>query len=296
MVLKAKSENTIQPLRNVKNFSAWVLPSLDGGKAPGHKQPVEEVIEDPKITAEKLAKAQAEELKKIKEAAFKEGFDNGEKAGLAAAKKQIDEQLYALNQLILDLADPIKQCGEKTQQELMRLAFAIARQIVRRELKQDPTQLIAIIREALKLLPVNTQKIEISLHPEDAVMIKNTLVIDTESDSSRWKIKEDPVVERGSCLVSSKNSKIDASIDKQVAILFNRVAGGLRSGEKHAELQIEKNADFEPDSNTETDSADVPELKNEVEQPQKTKIDNPSLESEEKPDHPSQLIDDLNDE
>ncbi len=245
MVLKAKSDNTIQPLRNVKDFTAWVLPSLDSNSAPGFKQPIEEVVEDPKVVAAKLAKAQAEELKALKESAFKQGFDSGQTAGLAAAKQQIETLANTYKSLIDDLDDPIKQCGEKTQQQLLQLAFAIARQIVRRELKQDPSQLIAIIREALKLLPVSTQKIEITLHPDDATMIRNTLAIDTESDSSRWKIKEDPVTDRGSCLVSTKNSKIDASIDKQVAILFNRLVGGLRSGEQIPHFEIETSSSLE---------------------------------------------------
>lgn len=263
MVLKARSENTIQPLRNVKNFSSWTLPSLDGGTAPGYKQPVEEVVEDPKVVAEELAKIQAQELKTIKEEAFKEGFNSGQKAGLAAAKNEIDKQINSVRNLIDELSDPIKQCGEQTQQELLQLAFAVARQIVRRELKQDPSQLIAIIREALRLLPIGSQKIEIALHPDDALMLKNSFSIETESDSNRWKIKEDPVIERGGCLVTTKNSKIDASINKQVAILFNRIAGGLRADEQNSHLDIESTSDSEstnsPEATPSRESISSPE-------------------------------------
>ncbi len=278
MVLKAKSDETVRPLKNVENFSAWSIPQLGETKAPGFQQPVDEVEAEPELTEAELEKIKADELKAIKEAAYQEGFSLGQKEGLLAAKNQIEQQSAIMNQLVSELKEPLKLCGEKTQQQLLELSFAVARQIVRRELKQDPTQLIAIIRDALKLLPIGTQKVNIALHPEDARMIKDKLSIKSEhednsdSSESRWKINQDPAVERGSCQVTTNNSKIDASIDKQVAILFSRVVGGLRSDEieqsKTSEVEIEvevkneSNKDIkEPDeqvtSNIEQDKTQV---------------------------------------
>lgn len=225
-------------MRNVTNFSSWQLPSLDGGDVPGFRQPVDdaEVIEtEVELTVEEQAEKNASELQAIKDAAYQEGFESGREQGLAAAQQQINEQTTLLLSMMNELAEPLQRCGEKTQQQLLKLAFAIARQIVRRELKQDPTQLIAIIREALKMLPSGAQKMTISLNPEDASIVKNTLSIDSDSDSeseaSRWQINSDPAIARGDCEVSTDNSKIDASIDKQIAVLFSRVAGGQRAGE-----------------------------------------------------------------
>ena len=50
--------------------------------------------------------------------------------------------------------------------------MALARQIVRRELKTDPTQIIGIIREAIAALPVAARDVRVHLHPEDAAVVR----------------------------------------------------------------------------------------------------------------------------
>lgn len=236
MVLKAKSETLIKPLKNVTEFTTWQVPTIESSNnVPGFHQPVEEVEEEEEISEEEKAKKLAEEIQLIKDSAYKEGFELGKTEGFQSAEEEVNQQVSLLKQTIHQLVEPIKQCGQKTHQQLIELAFAIARQIVRRELKQDPTQLVAIIRDALKLLPVGSHKIKISLHPEDAAAVRNVLSIDDESAQSKWEVKNDPSVARGGCLVETENSKVDASIDKQIAVLFSRVAGGQRAGEIDAD-------------------------------------------------------------
>jgi len=231
MVLKAKSDTPRKLIKQVGSVAAWQIPELDGGNAPAFRQPIEEENEREEASEEETRQIDEAEIQAIRDAAYQEGLELGKAAGLEAAKKQIDEQNKLIATMIDQMIEPLSQCGEKTQQELLKLAFAIARQIVRRELQQDPGQLIAIIREALKLLPIGAENITIALHPEDANVVKNALSIDGEDESGPWQIKSDPSVERGSCQVDTENSKIDASIDKQIAVLFSRVAGGQRAGE-----------------------------------------------------------------
>jgi flagellar assembly protein FliH len=239
LLVKSKSEDSTRPLKNVENFSSWTLPKLSKTNVPGFEQPLDNVEQEVevKLTEEEIAKIKADELKAIKDAAYQEGLTLGKNEGLKAANEKIEQESMILNQLLTDLAEPLKLCEEKTQQQLLQLSFAIARQIVRRELQQDPSQLIAIIRDALKFLPIGIQRVNIALNPEDAQMIKDKLLLNSrlqesdKDDESRWQINQDPALERGSCLVTTNNSTIDVSIDKQVAILFSRIAGGLRSNE-----------------------------------------------------------------
>ncbi len=229
MVLKAKSENPIRPMRNVKGYQPWSLPLIHVEQGKIFRQPVEEKELEIEEKTEELMTAEA--LQKIKDQAYTEGFDKGRREGLQSAKDEIDHKTQLLNDLLSELADPLQQCGEQTQQELVELAFAISRQIVRRELKQDPTQLIAIIREALKLLPIGSKNIQILLHPDDASIIREVLSINKDSQDSRWQLVEEPSMERGGCLLKTDNSKVDASIDRQIAVLFSRLVGGQRSRE-----------------------------------------------------------------
>lgn len=229
MVLKAKSETPIKPMRNVKKYQSWSLPAIDVEDGKIFRQPVEEEELEVEEKTEELITAEA--LQEIKDQAYTEGFEKGRREGLGSAKEEINHKNGLLNDLLSKLAEPLQQCGEQTQQELVKLAFAISRQIVRRELKQDPTQLIAIIREALKLLPIGSKNIQILLHPDDASIIREVLSISKTSQDSRWQLVEEPSLERGGCLLRTKNSKVDASIDRQIAVMFSRLVGGQRSGE-----------------------------------------------------------------
>lgn len=233
MVTKSKSEIPVKPLRNVTTYSKWEIPSIDAPTNKIFRQPVDEEVEET-IEAEAQAVSEAE-LQKIKESARAEGFEKGRSEGLESAKIEIEQKINLLKGLLSQLTEPTQNCAEKTQQELLELAFAVSRQIVRRELKQDPTQLIAIIRDALKLLPIGSKNIQVLLHPEDAAIVRELLSIDDNSPDSRWRIIEEPSMERGGCNLKTDNSNVDASVDRQIAVLFSRIAGGQRAGEDDAD-------------------------------------------------------------
>jgi len=228
MVFKARSEEPIKPLRNVKQYQSWQMPDIDSGGSKVFRQPVEEETEVEEKSVELITE---EELQVIKDKAYSEAYEKGRAEGLKSASNEIEEKQQLLSQIIEQLAYPLQQCGEKTEQELLELAFAISRQIVRRELKQDPTQLIAIIRDALAQLPVGAKNIQVLLHPDDAAIIKEVLSIDTNSPDSRWQLVEEPSMEKGGCLLKTDNSNVDASVDRQIAVLFSKIAGGERAGE-----------------------------------------------------------------
>jgi len=224
MVVKTKSDATVKPIRNISDYASWQAPMLDSATTNLFRQPTK----DDAVQKEQVA---ADELQTIKDQAYTEGFEQGRTEGLDSAKQDIENRTNLLDNLVKQLTEPLQQIEQKTQQELLELAFAISRQILRRELKQDPSQLIAIIREALQLLPVGSTNIQILLHPDDAATVRDLLSIDKNSDATRWQLLEEPAMERGGCQIKTKNSKIDASVDRQIAVLFSRVVGGQRAGE-----------------------------------------------------------------
>jgi flagellar assembly protein FliH len=228
MVVKAKSTNPEAPLKNVVEYDKWDVPDIDTAGSNVFRQPVEEEVAEEEETEQLIS---AEELHDIKEKAKQEGFAAGRREGLESGKTELDNNLLLLKTMMQQISEPLQQVGQETEQEILEMAFAIARQIVRRELKQDPSQLIAIIRDALKLLPIGSTNVQILLNPEDASVVANLLSIDAESQEASWKLINEPSMEKGGCVLKSDNSKVDASIDRQVALLFSRVAGGQRAGE-----------------------------------------------------------------
>ena len=81
-----------------------------------------------------LADLQAEAHKE----AFEQGLAEGREAGHAEVRAQVER----LSGMFYDLAKPFEVLDAEVERELLTLAMALARQIVRRELKTDPTQII----------------------------------------------------------------------------------------------------------------------------------------------------------
>ena len=47
-----------------------------------------------------------------------------------------------------------------------------------------------------------------------------------------WRIEEDPVMERGSCLVTSASSEVDARLETRLGRLIAEMLGSDRSGDE----------------------------------------------------------------
>jgi flagellar assembly protein FliH len=195
---------------------AWVPPEISG--------PV----------ANRPSRYSKAELDQIGQAAWEEGYARGQEAGRAAAlnlmQPQINAQKARLGQVqsILDmLAAPLGELDAAVADELAHLACIIARHVVRRELRADPAQVIAAVREAVSLLPIVSRNVRVHLHPDDAAIVRERLA---EPQSERaWVVLEDPVLERGGCRVVTENSQIDARLESRIGAVIATVLGDHRA-------------------------------------------------------------------
>lgn len=132
--------------------------------------------------------------------------------------------------LLESLAEPFKDLDEMVEKELVDLAIGIASQVIRREIKIDPGQIVAVIREAVNALPVASQKLTLQMHPEDAALVKSSLALDDISPP--WNIIEDPLITRGGCKVKTETSNIDSSVENRLAVIVATVLGGEREEDR----------------------------------------------------------------
>ncbi len=154
--------------------------------------------------------------------AFEQGLAEGRDAGHAEARAQVER----LTAMFHDLARPFEVLDVEVERELLALAMALARQIVRRELKTDPTQIIGIIRDAIAALPVAARDVRVQLHPEDAAVVRQHLA-PTESERA-WVIVEDPVMARGGCQITTATSRIDARLETRLGAILSELMGTER--------------------------------------------------------------------
>jgi flagellar assembly protein FliH len=158
--------------------------------------------------------------------AYQEAFEQGLAEGREAGRAQVHVQVEQLAGMFYDLAKPFEQLDAEVERELLTLAMALARQIVRRELKADPTQIIGIIREAIAALPVAARDVRVHLHPEDAAVVRQNLA-PTESERA-WQIVEDPVMARGGCQVTSATSRVDSRLETRLGAILSELMGNER--------------------------------------------------------------------
>jgi flagellar assembly protein FliH len=192
---------------------AWIVPQVEG----------------PVVGQRRIA-----DLNLLEREAWEQGFAAGRAAGRAQALTEQEALTQELRvrvqrlEAILNLqARPLAELDETVLRQLASLAGAIARQLVRRELRTQPEQIIAVIRETVALLPAAARDVRIHLHPEDAALVRERLV---EPAAERaWTLVEDPVITRGGCRISSENSSIDAQVETRLGAAIAAVLGDERA-------------------------------------------------------------------
>ncbi len=155
--------------------------------------------------------------------AYHEAFAQGLAEGREAGRGEVRAQVERLSGMFHELTKPLAELDAEVERELLTLAMALARQIVRRELKTDPTQIIGIIRDAIAVLPVAARDVRVHLHPEDAAVVRQNLA-PTESERA-WSIVEDPVMARGGCRITTANSRIDARLETRLNTIVSELMG-----------------------------------------------------------------------
>jgi flagellar assembly protein FliH len=171
-----------------------------------------------------------QELEQLRRSAYEEGFASGRADGLAQGRQEVDAQAQRLRELIDALARPFQGLDKQVENELVALATALVRQLLRREIKTEPAVVIAAVREALGVLPVASRSINVQLHPADAALVRELLP--PQEDDQDWRITENPALTRGGCVVVTDVSHVDATVERRLAAAILKVFGGDRQADQ----------------------------------------------------------------
>jgi flagellar assembly protein FliH len=198
--------------------SRWDLPSVEGAALPR-----------PGVKGVNVMHLSIVE-REAWEHGYKDGHVEGVRKGEAELAKRINEvnvKIAALEAIIGTLAKPLEELDAQVESELTRLALTVAKHLVRRELKIDPTQIIGIIRHTVSLLPLASRNIRIHLHPDDAAVVREKLA--QPAGDQQWQLAEDPLMARGGCRVTTDTSSIDARFETAIAATLSGLLGDDRA-------------------------------------------------------------------
>ncbi|MFT6372793.1 MAG: flagellar assembly protein FliH [Gammaproteobacteria bacterium] len=199
----------------------WQAPEMTAGadKVIRHR----DVVPDPKPEQIRGVPT-ANEIERWRKDAQDEGYQEGLKLASAESIKIQNRLLKLIN----FLEHPFKLLNEEVEQQLSQVAVSLAQQLVKRELKTEPGEIIGLIRDLVGLLPGNTRSIRIFLHPDDASLVRNALSIEVDNEEQSWKLIEDVMITPGGCKIKSGSSNINATLENRLAALAASVLGGKR--------------------------------------------------------------------
>lgn len=170
--------------------------------------------------------------KKGQQEGHAEGYQRGYAEGLAAGRDEVALRVQKFDQIMEFMHQPLEQLDAAVEDQLTWLATEIARQLVRRELHSSPGEIVAVVREAVALLPIASASVQVRLHPDDARLIREVLSLGRD-DEPVWRIIEDQTVSRGGCLVNTDLSRIDATLEKRLGLVIATVMGDERGTVGH---------------------------------------------------------------
>lgn len=168
--------------------------------------------------------------KKGQQEGHAEGYQRGYAEGLAAGRDEVTLRVQKLDQLLSYLHRPLENLDATIEEELTWLATEIARQLVRRELRTSPGEIVAVVREAVALLPAGSTSVQVRLHPDDVRLIREVLSLGQDNEPI-WRMIEDQTLSRGGCVVNTDLSRIDATIEKRLGAVIATVLGDERDSQ-----------------------------------------------------------------
>jgi len=157
---------------------------------------------------------------------YDDGFARGYEEGLRAAEEEMHASVRAIAALTESLRAPVAKLEEHVDDELVRLTLAIARQVIRRELRSDPDQIAAVVKEARASLASVQGAVRIGLHPDDAPLVRR--MFSDDDALAGVQVLEDPIVSRGGCTVTTDTAFVDATVETRVARIAVQLLGDER--------------------------------------------------------------------
>ena len=183
------------PKEQLSAYQRWEMASFD--PAPPAPDPVAQGVKLPT----------AEEVERIHQQAYQEGFA----AGMRDGRAQGEAFSLHMKDLLAELDRSLQHFEQAMAGDILELSLEIARQLVRQAIRTNPDLIQNVVREAIESLPQLSEHPSLVLHPEDANIVRQMLAY--EYQESVWRVVEDPHMERGGCRVETSESEIDATME-----------------------------------------------------------------------------------
>ncbi|QOY88878.1 FliH/SctL family protein [Paludibaculum fermentans] len=180
----------------------------------------------PKPEVERRAEARKEvdeirqQVEAVKALAFQEGVAAGQAAARAEAQEELRVVLDRLAVSAAQLASLKHKLRKEAEHEILKLTFAVARRIVRRELSMDADTVLGLLNAGLsKISKKDLQSIHV--HPGHVEQIRAAL---EEEGVMTAEVVGDNALALGDILFETKQGELDARLETQFSEIENGFA------------------------------------------------------------------------
>jgi flagellar assembly protein FliH len=161
---------------------------------------------------------------RVKEA-HAQGYLEGESAGRGQAAAETRPAIERLARTIEEISGLRGRLRREAEADMIQLAMAVARRVLRRQLAVDPEALHGLVLGALEKL--EGQEISrVRIHPAHAAVVAACL--EQYAGGTRVEITRDSSREVGAVIFETQRGNLDASIDSQLQEIERGLADCLR--------------------------------------------------------------------
>jgi flagellar assembly protein FliH len=167
-----------------------------------------------------LARAQARlrelerQAREREQQAYQSGLAAGRAQGAEEAAAQFKPVLERMGRAVDEILEQRRRFRREAEEDVVRLAVAIARRVLHRELSLDPEALLGVVKAALHKLEAREAS-RLRVHPADAAMVRE--YFEQADRGERIEIQADAKLERGAVLFDTVRGSLDASVETQLA-------------------------------------------------------------------------------
>jgi flagellar assembly protein FliH len=160
-------------------------------------------------------------LRNAVEAARQQGTAEGDREGRRAARAELEAETYAsVRRERVRLVETVKQFQgmreryfTEVEQEVVKLALAIAARVLHREAQIDPLLLTAAVRVALEKMADRGGAV---LRVAKADVAAWEQVFQTMDESERPRVAEDSRLDRGECVLETRMGTVELGVSVQL--------------------------------------------------------------------------------
>ena len=167
------------------------------------------------------------DIEQLEKEAFARGYAEGQKELEEAARQQIDEMMARYASTFAELSGFKNTLRAQVEEEVVRLAVAVARKIVCREITLDATIIQTLVRVALERVSGKSRVI-VHLSPVDYEYMLAKRDELAQIRGQEITFTPDNTITQGGCLIQTENGDIDARIEEEFHEVENVFFKGLR--------------------------------------------------------------------